>query len=299
MRARSRPVASAIVGSLLLGVVLAAAGCGEDSDAARPIFGDPERVNLQGYDGHAMEPFLTRDGRYLFFNNLNDPSENTNLHYAERIDDLTFQYRGEIEGVNTAALEGVPTMDRNGVFYFVSTRSYEQTLSTLYRGLYSNGRVSGVELVPGVSPLQMGRVNFDAEISPDGETLYSVDSRFANGAPQTADIVVAQRLGASFEPSSNSAAIMGHVNTGDLEYAACISADGLTLFFTRAQAGLLAGASIYMAERGDATQLFEPPVRLSALDGFVEGPTLSPDERSLYYHKKEGVRFVIYRATRR
>jgi hypothetical protein len=32
--------------------------------------------------------------------------------------------------------------------------------------------------------------------------------------------------------------------------------------------------------------------------GFVEGPTLSPDEKSLYYHKREGGVFVIYRVTR-
>src|SRR5271165_5762887 len=59
-------------------------------------FGAPQRVTIRGYDGHSMEPFLTRDGRYLMFNNLNDPKENTNLHYAERKDDLTFEYKGEI-----------------------------------------------------------------------------------------------------------------------------------------------------------------------------------------------------------
>jgi hypothetical protein len=30
----------------------------------------------------------------------------------------------------------------------------------------------------------------------------------------------------------------------------------------------------------------------------VEGPTLAPDEKSLYYHKREGDRFVLYRVTR-
>jgi len=83
-----------------------------------------------------MEPFLSRDGKYLFFNNSNDPRVNTNLHWATRIDDLTFQYKGEIQGVNTNALEGVPSMDRNSVFYFVSNRSYDQTASTIYRALF-------------------------------------------------------------------------------------------------------------------------------------------------------------------
>jgi hypothetical protein len=37
---------------------------------------------------------------------------------------------------------------------------------------------------------------------------------------------------------------------------------------------------------------------LYAATGFVEGPTLLPDEKSLYYHKREGSLFVIYRVTR-
>ena len=31
-------------------------------------FTHPQRVTIRGYNGDAMEPFLTRDGRYLFFN---------------------------------------------------------------------------------------------------------------------------------------------------------------------------------------------------------------------------------------
>ena len=38
-----------------------------------------------------MEQFVSRDGRYLVFNDRNDPGLNTELHYAERIDDLTFR----------------------------------------------------------------------------------------------------------------------------------------------------------------------------------------------------------------
>lgn len=91
-------------------------------------------MTLRGYQGDAMEPFLTKDGRYLLFNNRNEPPENTNLLLAERLDDLHFAYKGEIKGVNTPALEGVPSMDESDNLYFVSTRSYAQTFSTLYRG---------------------------------------------------------------------------------------------------------------------------------------------------------------------
>jgi hypothetical protein len=41
-----------------------------------------------------MEPFITRDGHFLFFNNSNNPRVDTNLYWATRIDDLTFQFAG-------------------------------------------------------------------------------------------------------------------------------------------------------------------------------------------------------------
>ena len=138
-------------------------------------FGNPERVTIRGYAGDAMEPFITKDGRYLLFNNRNDPRSNTNLHFAERVDDLTFYYRGEIKGVNTQALEGVPSVDRSGNLFFVSTRTYKESLSTLFRGRLDDGNVSGVQLVPGISRRFPGIVTFDAEITADGDTLFVVE----------------------------------------------------------------------------------------------------------------------------
>jgi hypothetical protein len=57
------------------------------------------------------------DGRYLFFNNRNDPRIDTKLYFAERIDDLAFDDRGEMKGVNTRDLEAVPSLDRRGNLY--------------------------------------------------------------------------------------------------------------------------------------------------------------------------------------
>ncbi len=267
-------------------------------EPVRKMFGRPQPVTLRGYDRHAMEPFMTRDGRYLLFNNSNDPSVNTNLHFAERIDDLTFQYRGELQGVNTKALEGVPAMDRDGTFYFVSTRDYGQTLSTIYRGRFAQGQVTAVELVPGVSRKVPGLVNFDVDVSPDGETLYFVDAMFARGAPQTADLVIARRKGGSFERTTDSAAILRQVNSDALEYAPSISADGLMLLFTRVPVGFTQPPAIYVSHRDNAASPFGKPEKVEGLGAFVEASTLSPDERAFYYHRKDGKRLSIYRATR-
>lgn len=282
--------------SLVLTACQSAGTVASQKEREGAAFGNPERVTIRGYSDHAMEPFITRDGRYLFFNNSNDPSVNTNLRYAERIDDLTFGYKGEVAGVNTQALEGVPTMDKSGGFYFVSTRSYKETLSTIYQGRFSGGAVTGVKIVEGISEKTPGRVNFDVEVSADGRTIYFVDGVFSGKpVPDRSDIAIAVRGDSGFRRLSRSAELLKNINTDALEYAACISPDELELFFTRVGKN---GPAIYRSTRKSVTQPFDPPERVAAIKGFVEASTLSPDGRSLYYHLKEGERFVIYRVTR-
>lgn len=292
-----RPTVSALLIFLLIG-----AGCGT-SDPPVPTedtlpydaFATPERVEVRGYDRDIMEPFLSRDGQYLFFNNLNDPSVNTDLFVAERIDALAFEYLGPLASANTPALEGVPTMDRDSTLYFVSTRSYDDTFSTLYRSVFADGAVQNVELVPGVSREEPGIVNFDIEVSPDGETIYFVDARFEDNAPATANLVIARRTGGGFTRAANSDEILRAVNTEALEYAAAISTDGLELFFNRVGSD---GPAIYRASRLNRNKPFGSPQRVAAMNGFVEGPTFGLDDRAVYFHKRENGQFVLYRADR-
>lgn len=282
----------------LLAVTGCAAVCARVPPRAQKYtaFGKPERITIRGYSGHVMEPFITRDGRYLFFNNSNDPSVDTNLHYAKRINDVIFEYKGEIKGANTKALEGVPTMDRDGNLYFVSTRNYKETLSTIYRSRFSDGIVTGVDLPAGVSEKRLGRVNFDVEVSADGDALYFVDGIFSGKpVPEKADIAIAIRDGSGFRRLPQSTELLKNINTDALEYAACISPDELELFFTRS--GDI-GPAIYHSTRKTTVQPFDLPQRVMAIEGFVEAPTITTDGRSLYYHKKEGELFVIYRVTR-
>jgi WD40-like Beta Propeller Repeat len=293
--------------AVLVAAALALAACGAqqkaDAVAALPeyrAFGHPQRVEIRGYQGDAMEPFITKDGRYLLFNNRNDPKIDTRLLFAERVDDLTFDYRGELEGANTSALEGVPSMDRHGNLFFVSTRSYAETLSTIYRGRFGQGKVSGIELVAGISLRQRGMVTFDAEVSADGSTLFVADGRFAGGhVPETADIDIAVRDGAGFRRLPGARDLLRNVNTAALEYAPAVSGDLLELFFTRLEGSARSPrTAILRAVRPDAGAPFGAPQRLASITGFVEAPSLSGDGRSLYYHRLDGGRFVILRVAR-
>lgn len=263
-------------------------------------FSNPQAVVIQGYNGTAMEPFISRDGQYLFFNNSNDRNTNTNLHYAKRISDTAFTYVGEVAGANSPKLDGVVSMDSAGNFYFVSTRSYEQTFNTLYKGVWNGGSVEGVSLLKGVSREKPYWLNMDAEISPDGSELYYVDNKFGNGGPpEVSDIFVATKNSdGSFNKTANSEEIFYNVNNGDLNYAPSISKDGLELYFTRAKVseGLV---QIYVSKRASKSDVFGSPQLVSGADGFVEGPTLSADGTYLYYHKKiSGDSYGIFVVTR-
>jgi hypothetical protein len=282
-------------------LVLFLFSCSRDNNTVNPNpvieFGQPVKVQMIGYSGNMMEPFVSRDGTILLFNNLNAAPENTNLHWATKMNDTTFQYKGEIAGVNTTDLEGVPTLDNAGNLYFVSTRNYATTLSTLYQCNFLNGTVTNVQLINGVSKLQAGWLNFDEEVSADGQTLYFVDALFDQTLnPTSADLVIAKKSNPGFQRLPNSSVIMKNINTDALEYAACISVDELELYFTRLAVPFTATSSpeIFVSTRQNVNEPFGTPSKIKSIIGFVEGPTIAPDQKTLYYHKKVNNKYVLY-----
>ena len=216
------------------------------------------------------------------------------------MDDQTFTFVGPLPGVNSPELDAVASLDALGNFYFISTRSYSTTLSTVYTGSFSGSTVSSVALVPGISLLRPGWVNFDAEISADGQTLWFNDGHFsASGQLQAASIALAERQGSAFVRQADSVRLLQTVNAEGLNYAPSISVDARELFFTRLDS-MASGASpaIYRAARADLNSAFHAPQRVAAATGFVEAPSLSADGHLLYFHKLVNGKFVIYVAQR-
>jgi len=242
-------------------------------------------VDIEGYNGDAMEPFIVPKTGDLLFNNRNSPPELTDLHWARRIDDTHFKYVGPIEGANSTALDAVASVDESGNIFFVSTRAYEETLSSIFMGQWSNGVVTHVEPVRGIAPEQHGLVDFDAEISRDGDSLFYVEGRFSGSAvPDSANIYLAHKMGERFVRDTFSDVLLGTVNTPALEYAPAISADRRELFFTRLDPHARTIA-IYRVKRIGTGQPFGPAERIAAADGFVEAPALSADGSILYFHR--------------
>ncbi|MEO1550032.1 MAG: hypothetical protein AAFR93_06320 [Pseudomonadota bacterium] len=278
-----------------------------------PVFADPaaftppQPVTLDGYEGHAMEPFVSRDGRWLFFNSRNQPQDQTDLHLAQRVSVDRFRYLGRLDGANSQALDGVPSLDREGRFYFVSTRAYDETRNTLFQGRFEDGTLTEVTQVAGDAPRRKALwLNIDQEISADGQTLYFAENRWRllRGGIASSNLAVAYRdATGAFLRARNREDPFALINTDALEFAPATTEDELTLYFTRADPRALRrgesdGFGIFVATRPDKSAPFAAPQRIDALTGYVEAPSVAPDGCTIYIHKRVEMQFRLF-VTRR
>lgn len=188
-------------------------------------------------------------------------------------------------------------MDQENNLYYVYTGDYFQTLQSVYKGRYNDGGVSDISVVENLSLNEPGWLNFDVEVSKDGQTLYFVDGLYdENGGPRQANISIARKTGEVFQRDPNSASLLAEVNTVDLEYAAAISSDELKMCFTRiiGPISVDSEARIYIATRTSVDLPFSNSQLITEITGFVEGPTFATDDNGIYYHKKENGDFVLY-----
>ena len=262
-------------------------------------FINPRRVVIKDNPYNAMEPFITRDGKILFFNSYtkDTPKSNKNIYYATRIDDVTFQFKGEVKGINSNEVDGVPTMDIHGNFYYVSTVDYNKknNFSTVYKGKFINGEVLNISSLTELSLKKPGWLNMDVEISADGKTLYATQTLFKGKSwPIKSYFFSAQLEDGSFKIDEDSEIIFSSINTKYLEYAASITTDELELFFTRADVKNGPTFATYHTTRPNKSAAFKIPTKINAITGFSEAPAITNDGHLLYYHKNDDGRFYIY-----
>lgn len=262
-------------------------------------FTGPEPVTVHGYADHLMEPFLSRDGRVLLFNNNNSPADLTDIHWAEAEPGGGFRYRGLLRGAASSTLDGVPTLASDGTLCLVSARDYFQTLNTIFCGRWNEGAVEDLRPQSALSVGRLGRLNFDVEITADGRTLYYADGLYGVvPVPRTAVIRLGMRAGDDFRPDPRGGAVLASLNALGRVYAPAISADGCEIIVTRLTGVFPFSATLWRAVRPAPGLPFGRPRRQTALSGFVEGATFAPDGRTLYYHRRDFSRFRLYRATR-
>ncbi|WP_445383057.1 hypothetical protein [Robiginitalea sp. IMCC43444] len=274
-----------------------------------PSFGAERVVSINGLTFDAMEPFISPDGTYLLFNNLNDGT-NTRLYYAVRVNDSVFDFAGELNGpnqTNPPHLDAVPDLDADGNFYWTSTRNYPAELNNLFRGSFTNGVVNNIGRVQGdFYKNTSGWLVMDHGISTDGQFLYYNNARFDSSAcqgPCETELGIAERVNDfEFRVLSNEASILQNINDSNyIYYAPCISSDGLELYFTRYRKGQITPETqieICVAVRTDLADVFsEPRVLFSdVVADIIEAPTLTVDKQIMYYHRKiAGTHMIVMR----
>lgn len=281
-------------------VLIISCSSNDDVNLQFPSFGAEKAVTINGLLFDAMEPFLSADGNYLFFNNLND-GITTRLYYATRVNDSTFNFVGELTGTNQTTpphLDAVADMDANGNFYWTSTRDYATDTDNLFSGKFSNGEVNAIMRVRGNFNKKIpGWLVMDHVVSLDGQFLYYNNARFDNvnciGPCETQLGIAQKNTDGSFSKLVNEISILQNVSNHDyIFYAPFITSDDLEFYFTRYPKGTLTPTTrfdICVAVRNTTTAQFSLPqvIFTEELANLVEAPSLSLDKKRLYYHKKE------------
>ncbi len=267
--------------------------------AAAPHYSEPEQVVILGYSDHAMEPDITSDGQILFWNNSNASPSLTDLHWARRIDDTTFDYQGPIVHANVlGALDATPSTTNDLRLFYVSLRAPHR--GTLFWTRLGNRTPEVPSPVPIARPswqaVQLGPEPLPASGTPLYFTWHKA-RRLLQTVPEMG-IGIADWDGTGYVVRDDPDATFPGVNTdADREYAPAVSANHLEFYFTRwAGPGRL--SQIWMAVRERAVEPFGPPEHLAQLTGLVEAATLTAGGK-FYFHKKVGDRFVIMLARRR
>ncbi len=273
-----------------------------------PSYGPEKKVTITGLDFDAMEPFISPNDNYLFFNNLNNGTT-TKLYYATKVNDSTFNFVGELNGTNQTTppyLDAVPDIDNLNNFYWTSTRGYPANYHNLHVGKFNNGNVTNIKRIYGDFYIYSPNwIIMYHGISYDGQYLYYNNAKFDESGSEIYEtrIGLAQKVNdTTFAKLYNSDILLQTVNDNNyIYYAPFITKDNLELYYTRFPKGEITVntlVEICVVVRNTSSDNFSSPKVLFSepVTSIIEAPTLTTNMQIMYYHKKiEGVHKIMMR----
>lgn len=271
------------------------------------LFVRAERVTIDGFTDDCMEPCISKDGQYLYFNNSNRPEVHSQIHCAKRIDGLHFKYLGILPGTTSSSKDMALALNNRGTAFWTSLRSFETDRKSIYTGQMMNSGVQSALAIEGsITVVPESWINMDCDVSAGGEELFVSRAQFLPGAkdPIKSDIKISIRQNERYDVVPNSDLLLKQINTEDLEYAPCVCPSGLELLFTRTRVTPgehgqpIVRSLILIAKRSSKSAPFGTPEAIVSATGFSEAPTISSDGAELFFHKLEPDGFKIYRARR-
>lgn len=272
-----------------------------------PTFGTEKPVTINGLNFDAMEPSISTDGNFIFFNSLND-GITTSLYYATKVNDSTFNYTGALTSSNqtiTPRLDAVASSDSANNFFWTSLRNFPSQFDNYFHGTFNGTDVVNIGRVHGTFYIYtIGWLMMDAAINYNGNLLYYTNAYFGptysgcGGVPCKGKLGVAQKQNDStFNKLSNSDGIMQNINdTNYVVYAPCVSKNGLELYYTRfLKSNISLGTQICISVRTSLTDTFSLPSIFHPFSTLTpEATTLTSDQSKIYYHKKSGSQYKLF-----
>ncbi len=189
----------------------------------------PQVVEFSGVYSD-LEPFITADGRYLFFSSnrpesSNDNSKDYNIWRAER-NATGWGDPLPVKEVNSGNDEFYPTVSADGTLYFSAQRQESFGGEDIYSSELQSGRYLPPQNVgPNVNS-EFGE--FNALIAPD-ERFLLFSSFGREDALGGGDIYISFQVNAEWTPAQILAA---PINSQALDYCPALTPDGQYLLFT-------------------------------------------------------------------
>jgi len=182
--------------------------------------------------GHNYEPFLTPDGRFMYFVSTRPPGSgrfNGRIWRSERTDGV---WAAPTLLIDRDTRDGLwfPNVTPDGkTLYFGATLADSLGEGDFYRATETDGKWRLTHLAP---PLNTPDYEWDPLISPDGSYMVLISRR--DGGYGATDIYVSFKEADGFGAPIN---LGSDINGAEWETAATISPDGNYMFYILAPAG--------------------------------------------------------------
>jgi Tol biopolymer transport system component len=182
-----------------------------------------------------------------------------------------------VSEVTSTALESTPRVSPDGLtLYFTSQRSGGPGSDDIYRSVRAN-RTSAWGSPVLVAELSTGGSEYGASPDPTSTRLvFNADRTPSQG--QDIWETTADTVGVNWGTPT----LLANINSSTLDLSACLSADGLTLYFHSAR---VANDELYVATRTTLGSPFSAPQPIAELNSPYadDDPWVSPDGHTMFF----------------
>jgi len=284
-------------GRSLVGASGSTSGTGTGGSCQLGPFGSPEVITGLGLDTFGLwGPSLSGDGLTLYFG-VNETQGYEHIYRAKRTNrGPVFSAAERVNELASSSSEGTPCISSDELaIYFYSTRGNGSSNRDLWMATRASIADSfGAPIA--LTVLNTANIDYEPWISADERLLL-----FSSAGPsaQTGyDIWMTTRSDKS-QAFPAAQRVTSLATTSD-DQRACLSRDGLTVYFASSRSGGLGLTDIWCATRTDPLGDFGPAALVQGINSSATDldPMLSRDDTELFFTSARGGLNKLYRVVR-